>query len=188
MRKKVMLLASLAIPVWLVVLAAWCMLSKDRHFPWIGAMIKQAERQENDLSNKIRQQRQIMAEREPAVQELFRIRENSFSNAEDISGMLRGRVERTLSASGAIVRTIATPRKIRSVGDLELYEITFTAEAKTNEMTTVMQEFGKPPVLLWRTLAIRPNNVLKPEFLNLSVAIAAVGFPAKPSAPEEENE
>ncbi len=188
MRARILKFASLMIPVMLTSLAIWCLFSQDQHFPWIGSMIKEAERQQAKLKDKIQQQRQIMQEREPAALELARIRENSFSTADDIIGLLRSRVEQTLSSSGTRVRTIATPRKVKSASGLDLYEIALTAEAKTDELTTIMQEFSKQPVLLWRSLAIRPNNMRKPEFLNLNITIAVVGFPEKTSIPVEKDE
>lgn len=184
MRERFQKIASLVMPLLLVVLAAWCLFSQDQHFPWIGSMIKKAERQQADLKKKIQQQQQLINEREPAAQELFNIRSNSFSSTDDIIGLLRGRVERTFSTSGARVRSIATPRKLKGVAGIDLYEISLTAEAKTGEFAIIMQEFSKPPHLLLRSLSARPNNMLKPEFLNLNITIAVAGFTEQSGEPK----
>lgn len=177
MKDKILKIASVLLPVLLVGLAIWCLLSKDQHFPWLGAMIKKSERQQADLKKKIRQQEELIKSREPAARELFFIRENSFTAGEDIIGQLRGRVERIFNASGARVRTIGTPRRLKSNSTgIELYEISLTAELKTNELEIVMQEFSKPPCLLWRSITARPNNMLKPEFLSVNLIVSAAGF------------
>lgn len=188
MKERFLKIASITMPLLLVVLAAWCLFSKDQHFPWIGSMIKKAERQQADLKKKIRQQQQLIAAREPAAQELSNIRANSFSSTDDITGLLRGRVERTFNTSGASVRSIATPRKLKGVAGIDLYEISLTAEAKTGEFILVLQEFSKPPHLLLRSLSARPNNMLKPEFLNLNLTITVAGFTEQQSGKTKQNE
>ena len=152
-------------------------------------MIQKSERQQADLKKKIQQQKSFIKEREPAERELFAVRENSFASGGDIIGQLRGRVERIFSASGAKVRTIGTPRQLKSNStDIELYEIVLTIEARTDEWLIAMQEFSKPPCLLWRSLTLRPNNMLKPEFLNMNITVAAVGFKMEQSSGEVPNE
>ncbi len=152
-------------------------------------MIKKSERQQADLKKKIQQQRNLINEREPAARELFFIRENSFIIGGDIVGSLRERVEKIFNSSGARVRTIGTPRQLKSNSTgIELYEITLTVEAKTDELLIVMQEFSKPPFLMWRSLTLRPNNMLKPEFLNMNITVAATGFKKEQPSVESANE
>ena len=43
MKDKILKITSILLPVLLVGLAIWCLLSKDQHFPWIGTMIKKSD-------------------------------------------------------------------------------------------------------------------------------------------------
>lgn len=188
MKEKILTYISILLPALLVSLAVWSWMTKEQHFPWLGAMIRKAEHQQEDLKQKIRQQEELIKTKMPAAGQLAAIREKSFSAKDDVSGQLRGRVERVFNASGARVRTIGSARQLKGSADIELYEIALTAEGNTNELLIILQELSKPPCLLWRSVAIRPNNMLTPEFLNMNITIAGVGFKDTPSASEGANE
>lgn len=188
MKEKILNYISVLFPALLVLLAAWSWMTKEQHFPWLGTMIRKAERQQDDLKQKIRQQESLIRTKTPAAGQLTVIREKSFSAKDDVSGQLRGRVERVFSASGAKVRTIGSARQLKGSAGIELYEITLTAEGNTNELLIILQELSKPPCLLWRSVAIRPNNMLNPEFLSMNITIAGVGFKNAPPAAEGANE
>lgn len=57
-----------------------------------------------------------------------------------------------------------------------MYEINLTAEIQIAELLSVMESLSKSPTFLWRSLYLRPNNVINPDYININAVIGAVCF------------
>ncbi len=178
--RKIMMMGG---AVLLAVTAVMSIVYRDRDFPVVSGWIWKAERQRKDINKKIDVQEKIIEGHMTADQELRQLKAVSFKKNDAVTEIMRSRIEQVFNVSGAKIMTIGSPRKLKGVDGIDLYEINLTAQIKTNELELIAAEFSKPPRLLWRAVNFRPNNMLKPEYLNANLTISAICFHAE--EPEE---
>ncbi len=177
---------SLILPLIFLLLSGFLFLTGSRHFPFLSKMIAAAAQKQKKLETRIQNLKQEMEEKRPQLLALQSIRRNSISaDTADFVGTFRSRAEQDFYSSGAQVRTISTPRQLKGVPGIELYEINLTAEIRISELVSVLEALNKPPALLWRSVFLRPNNVINPEYLNINAVLGAVCFREKTAAKME---
>lgn len=177
MKESTKNLCTVLVPLGLLAITILGFTGKNDDFWILSEMIKKAQKQQKVQEQKIQQLERNIAENQPKLQALQLLRKNAIpANYTDIIGTFRSRVEQVFYASGAQVKTISTPRQLKGVPGVELYEITLAADIRIEELLTVMDTLNKPPVLLWRNITLRPNNVINPEFLTLNAVIGAICF------------
>ena len=65
---------------------------------------------------------------------------------------------------------------MKGLPGIDLYEINLTAEIQIAELVSVMESLNKSPTFLWRSLYLRPNNVINPDYININAVLGAVCF------------
>ena len=170
-------LLSIFCPLGLLLLAGLLFLGNNRPFPILSGMIEKAREEQISYERKIRQLEEGIAEKQEELNELHEIRKRAIPpHYSDVVGTFRSRVEQVFYASGAQVKTISTPRQLKGLPGIDLYEINLTAEIQIAELVSVMESLNKSPTFLWRSLYLRPNNVINPDYININAVLGAVCF------------
>lgn len=168
---------SILCPLGLFLLSGLLCLGNSRPFPILSDMIKKARKEQLSSERKIRQLKENLSEKQEDLNKLNEIRKRAIPpHYSDIVGTFRSRVEQIFYASGAQVKTISTPRQLKGLPGVELYEINLTAEIQIAELVSVMESLNQAPTFLWRSLYLRPNNVINPDHININAVLGAVCF------------
>ncbi|UDQ98317.1 hypothetical protein AAEX28_15230 [Lentisphaerota bacterium WC36G] len=172
-------------PTILMLLALFCYVLQNLNFPVLGNMITKAQKEQIKLQKQIVFLEQIIMEKNPQLEQLNLLQEHSLPVSDDVSGQFRSRVEQAFYTSGANVRTVGSPRKVKETDKIELYEINITATLKANELLAVIKKLSEKPALLWRVVTFRPNNMLNPEFINVNLTIGGIIFKGEETKNED---
>ena len=177
MRETTKRLFSLLLPLALFLAAIFLFFMQKTSFPVLSGMIEKVQKEQKNSIRRISLLKNGIESKQQELTRLNKIRRMSMPpDYTDVVGSFRSRTEQIFYAAGAQVKTISTPRKLKGASGLELYEIHLTAEIRTAELVSVMESLNKPPVFLWRSLHLRPNNVINPEYININAVLGAVCF------------
>lgn len=148
------------------------------NFPFISEMIVKEQKKQKDLLRKISLAEEVIRSQQPQIDQLMVLQERSYVNLplQDLIGNFRERIEKIFNSSGAKIRTIASPKRGKSDPAVMLYELQLTAEVTTAQLFTIMKDMEGKPQFLWKTINLRPNNILAPSHLILNSTITAICF------------
>lgn len=148
------------------------------NFPFISKMIIKEQKKQKDLLRKISLVEEVIRSQQPQIDQLMFLQEKSYVNfsSQDLIGNFRERIEKIFNSSGAKIRTIASPKRGKSDPAVMLYELQLTAEVTTAQLFTIMKDMEGKPQFLWKTINLRPNNILAPSHLILNSTITAICF------------
>lgn len=164
------------LPLLLFTIAVWSICFHNTDFPVVGGMIQQSLRQQKNLAGKIEQQKKLLAEAEPELNMLKHLRNTSFPVSKEIVTQFRNRVEQVFQASGARILSISNPTQVKAATGLEVYELKLSALLHVEELQIIMSELGKPPLILYKIVNIRPDNMKNPDGISLEITFAVVSF------------